>query len=189
MQSHHRQPATITGSAFASYLFPPDVIVLAVRWYPRIAPRSTPTITSRPTTADSKRDFDRCAGSSRTEAPGSSSPGAPWFRTSAAATHRAVTATPTSELMADLLAARNSDSTATSSWQSASHASSNQPEPLAAVARREKWLKVDQTPTYRQAHQGAAVRARHRRARERPRSRSCPPCAIMAASLRPSPSA
>jgi transposase, IS6 family len=43
---------------------------------------STPSIASRPTTAVSRRDCDRCAGSSRTAVPRSSSPGMPFCRTS-----------------------------------------------------------------------------------------------------------
>jgi hypothetical protein len=37
MRSRHAQPAPIARSAFARYFYPPDVIVLAVRWYLRFA--------------------------------------------------------------------------------------------------------------------------------------------------------
>jgi IS6 family transposase len=35
MRTHRRRPAPATRSAFAGFCFPPDVIVLAVRWYLR----------------------------------------------------------------------------------------------------------------------------------------------------------
>jgi transposase-like protein len=35
MRTRHSRPAPIAGSAFAGFCFPPDVIVLAVRWYLR----------------------------------------------------------------------------------------------------------------------------------------------------------
>ena len=35
MRTRHPRPAPIAGSAFAGFCFPPDVIVLAVRWYLR----------------------------------------------------------------------------------------------------------------------------------------------------------
>jgi transposase-like protein len=35
MRSRHAQPAPIARSAFARYFYPPDVIILAVRWYLR----------------------------------------------------------------------------------------------------------------------------------------------------------
>ena len=37
MSTRRPQPASIAGSAFAGFCFPPDVIVLAVRWYLRFA--------------------------------------------------------------------------------------------------------------------------------------------------------
>jgi transposase-like protein len=37
MRTHRPRPATIPRSAFAGFYFPPDVIVLAVRWYLRFA--------------------------------------------------------------------------------------------------------------------------------------------------------
>jgi transposase-like protein len=37
MSSRHPHPASIARSAFAGFCFPPDVIVLAVRWYLRFA--------------------------------------------------------------------------------------------------------------------------------------------------------
>jgi transposase, IS6 family len=37
MSTRRTQPASIAGSAFAGFCFPPDVIVLAVRWYLRFA--------------------------------------------------------------------------------------------------------------------------------------------------------
>src|SRR5918995_1200493 len=37
MRTRHPRPAAIVGSAFAGFCFPPDVIVLAVRWYLRFA--------------------------------------------------------------------------------------------------------------------------------------------------------
>jgi transposase-like protein len=37
MRPHRRQPAPIARSAFARFFYPPDVIVLAVRWYLRFA--------------------------------------------------------------------------------------------------------------------------------------------------------
>jgi transposase, IS6 family len=37
MRPHHAQTAPILRSAFARYFYPPDVIVLAVRWYLRFA--------------------------------------------------------------------------------------------------------------------------------------------------------
>ena len=37
MRTHRPCPATIPRSAFAGFYFPPDVIVLAVRWYLRFA--------------------------------------------------------------------------------------------------------------------------------------------------------
>jgi hypothetical protein len=37
MSTRRTQPASIAGSAFAGFCFPPDVIVLAVRWYLRVA--------------------------------------------------------------------------------------------------------------------------------------------------------
>jgi transposase, IS6 family len=37
MSTRRPQPASIAGSAFAGSCFPPDVIVLAVRWYLRFA--------------------------------------------------------------------------------------------------------------------------------------------------------
>jgi transposase, IS6 family len=37
MRTGHPRPAAIAGSAFAGFCFPPDVIVLAVRWYLRFA--------------------------------------------------------------------------------------------------------------------------------------------------------
>jgi transposase-like protein len=37
MRTRHPRPAAIAGSAFAGFCFPPDVIVLAVRWYLRFA--------------------------------------------------------------------------------------------------------------------------------------------------------
>jgi IS6 family transposase len=37
MRTCHPRPAAIARSAFASFCFPPDVIVLAVRWYLRFA--------------------------------------------------------------------------------------------------------------------------------------------------------
>jgi hypothetical protein len=38
MRRHHLQPAPIACSAFARYFYPPDIIVLAVRWYLRFNP-------------------------------------------------------------------------------------------------------------------------------------------------------
>ena len=35
MRTRHPRPAPIARSAFAGFCFPPDVIVLAVRWYLR----------------------------------------------------------------------------------------------------------------------------------------------------------
>jgi transposase, IS6 family len=35
MRTRHPRPATVPRSAFAGFCFPPDVIVLAVRWYLR----------------------------------------------------------------------------------------------------------------------------------------------------------
>jgi transposase-like protein len=37
MTHRHAQPAPIAPSAFARFFYPPDVIVLAVRWYLRFA--------------------------------------------------------------------------------------------------------------------------------------------------------
>jgi hypothetical protein len=37
MPPHHPQPAPIACSTFARYFYPPDVIILAVRWYLRFA--------------------------------------------------------------------------------------------------------------------------------------------------------
>jgi IS6 family transposase len=37
MRTCHPRPAVIARSAFAGFCFPPDVIVLAVRWYLRFA--------------------------------------------------------------------------------------------------------------------------------------------------------
>jgi transposase-like protein len=37
MRTRHRRPAAIARSAFAGFCFPPDMIVLAVRWYLRFA--------------------------------------------------------------------------------------------------------------------------------------------------------
>src|SRR6266542_4267199 len=37
MSTRRPQPASIAGSAFAGFCFPPDVIVLAVGWYLRVA--------------------------------------------------------------------------------------------------------------------------------------------------------
>jgi transposase, IS6 family len=37
MTSHRPHRAPIAGSAFAGFCFPPEVIVLAIRWYPRFA--------------------------------------------------------------------------------------------------------------------------------------------------------
>jgi transposase-like protein len=37
MRTRHPRPAAIARSAFAGFCFPPDVIVLAVRWYLRFA--------------------------------------------------------------------------------------------------------------------------------------------------------
>ena len=37
MRTRHPRPATVPRSAFAGFCFPPDVIVLAVRWYLRFA--------------------------------------------------------------------------------------------------------------------------------------------------------
>jgi transposase, IS6 family len=37
MSTCHPRPAAIARSAFAGFCFPPDVIVLAVRWYLRFA--------------------------------------------------------------------------------------------------------------------------------------------------------
>jgi transposase, IS6 family len=37
MRPHHLQPAAIPGSTFARYFYPPEAIILAVRWYLRFA--------------------------------------------------------------------------------------------------------------------------------------------------------
>jgi IS6 family transposase len=37
MSTRRTQPASLAGSALAGFCFPPDVIVLAVRWYLRFA--------------------------------------------------------------------------------------------------------------------------------------------------------
>jgi transposase-like protein len=37
MSTRRTQPASIAGPAFAGFCFPPDVIVLAVRWSPCFA--------------------------------------------------------------------------------------------------------------------------------------------------------
>jgi transposase-like protein len=37
MRTRRRRPVAIARSAFAGFCFPPDMIVLAVRWYPRFA--------------------------------------------------------------------------------------------------------------------------------------------------------
>lgn len=64
--------------------------------------------------------------------------------------HRIVTAEGGTEVLAEMLAIRNADHAAPHRIASEpSHAAEPAPKPLAAVARREKWLKVDQMATYR----------------------------------------
>ncbi|VBA59307.1 NACHT domain-containing protein [Mycobacterium attenuatum] len=64
--------------------------------------------------------------------------------------NRTITSTPTSELTASLMQHRDpAQPTTARSAEQLPRRVDDQPTALAAVARREKWLKVDQTPTYR----------------------------------------
>lgn len=63
---------------------------------------------------------------------------------------RTVTATATNDLLSELLATRHTlKASVVSNPKSLVRLTVEQPEPLACVARREKWLKVDQAPMYR----------------------------------------
>ncbi|WP_219826072.1 NACHT domain-containing protein [Nonomuraea typhae] len=61
--------------------------------------------------------------------------------------HRTVTVTSNNDLLTELLAARHGVQLPVRSRPK--HFKIEQPEPLAGVARRERWLKVDQAPNYR----------------------------------------
>ena len=64
--------------------------------------------------------------------------------------HRVVTVEDATGVLAEMLAIRNADQAAPRRIASElSHVAEPTPEPLAALARREKWLKVDQVATYR----------------------------------------
>jgi transposase-like protein len=69
MRTRRRRPAPTTRTAFAGFSFPPDVIVLAVRWYLRFglsnreARNCSPNAASRSTTSPStggSSDSRRC---------------------------------------------------------------------------------------------------------------------------------
>ena len=64
--------------------------------------------------------------------------------------HRIITAEGATGVLAEMLAIRNADQATPSRIASEpSHVPEPTPKPLAAVARRAKWLKVDQVATYR----------------------------------------
>jgi hypothetical protein len=64
-------------------------------------------------------------------------------------TGRPVSRTSTTELVAQMLAARGANPPTTVRSTASNRPAHGQPIPLAAVARSAKWLKVDRTPTYR----------------------------------------